>query len=38
VIHVTVLFLMLVCEEKKVEKHWFSRMLFNYVCDLGKSG
>jgi hypothetical protein len=29
---------MLVCEEKKVEKHWFGRMLFNYVCDLGESG
>ena len=36
-VHVTVLFVMLVCEENKVEKHWFSRKLFNYVFDLSKS-
>jgi hypothetical protein len=37
VVHVTVLFMMLVCEENKVEKHWCSRKLFIYVSDLGKS-
>ena len=29
--------MMVVCEDKKVEKHLFSRMLFNYVFDLSKS-
>jgi len=37
VVHVTVLFVMLVCEENKVEKHWLSRKLFKYVFDLCKS-
>jgi hypothetical protein len=31
------MFVMLVCEGKKVEKHWFSVLLLNSVFDLGKN-